>query len=196
MKKHTLIDNVDDLIELKVRKSKPILRTNTDKLIEWVPTALASIAAIRSSNDKTELGKRAALGILALGLQKGVVHLIKHTTNHVRPNPFDKHNSFPSGHTATAFMGAALFHEQLRGEEKGWATIGYAIAVGTGVLRLYQNRHWLSDVLLGATVGLLAVQASKKLVQLAPKMKTRLRVNDQRRRWMQQAPSLLQDNRN
>ena len=167
MKRHTLVDDVDDLIEFRIRRSKPILRTHADKVIEWVPTALAGAAAVHASNGTSEFGKRAIQGLLALGLQKGVVHLVKHTTNHVRPNPFDKHNSFPSGHTATAFMGAALLQAQLQKKDKAWASVGYAIAVGTGLLRLYQNRHWLSDVVLGAGVGVLAVAASRKLMQLA-----------------------------
>ena len=37
---------------------------------------------------------------------------------------------------------------------------GYAVAAGTGFFRMYNNRHWLTDVLAGAGIGILSVQAA------------------------------------
>lgn len=71
---------------------------------------------------------------------------------------FAGHNSFPSGHTATAFIGAEL----VRIEYGGWYGIGaYTIAAGIGFMRMYNGRHWLHDVVAGAGVGILSARVGE-----------------------------------
>lgn len=68
-------------------------------------------------------------------------------------------NSFPSGHTFTAFTGAEVLRREY-GEEYPWiAVAGYAVATFIGAMRVYNNRHWLGDVLAGAGLGVLSVSA-------------------------------------
>ncbi len=66
------------------------------------------------------------------------------------------YNSFPSGHTFTAFMGAELLRREYGEEYPGIAIAGYTVATGVGLMRIYNNRHWASDVLAGAGVGILS----------------------------------------
>ncbi len=65
-------------------------------------------------------------------------------------------NSFPSGHTTTAFFGAEMLRRELGEEYPGIAIAGYAVAAGVGFMRMYNNRHWVGDVLAGAGVGILS----------------------------------------
>ena len=66
-------------------------------------------------------------------------------------------NSFPSGHTFTAFTGAEILRREY-GEEYPWiAVAGYAVAVTVAAMRIYNNRHWAGDVLAGAGLGILSV---------------------------------------
>lgn len=65
-------------------------------------------------------------------------------------------NSFPSGHTMTAFFGAEMLRRELGEEYPGIAIAGYAVATGVGLFRMYNNRHWASDVLAGAGLGILS----------------------------------------
>lgn len=59
--------------------------------------------------------------------------------------------SMPSGHTATAFGLMASLAEDVR---PAWAKVGlYALATGTAWSRVYNNKHWTSDVVFGALVG-------------------------------------------
>lgn len=75
-------------------------------------------------------------------------------------------NAFPSGHTATAFMGAELLRREYW-ETSPWIGVaGYAVAAGTGFLRMYNNRHWLTDVIAGAGLGILAAEAAYWLYPL------------------------------
>lgn len=72
----------------------------------------------------------------------------------------DAFRSFPSGHTLAAFAAAAA----VSSETSGWwpATrwvIGPALYTGatlTGASRMYDNRHWASDVVVGAGIGTFA----------------------------------------
>lgn len=65
-------------------------------------------------------------------------------------------NSFPSGHTSTAFAGAEILRREY-GAEYPWVGVaGYGVATGVGLMRIYNNRHWTSDVLAGAGIGILS----------------------------------------
>ena len=67
------------------------------------------------------------------------------------------YNSFPSGHTFTAFVGAEIIRREY-GREYPWiAVAGYATATLIGAMRIYNNRHWLGDVAAGAGLGILSV---------------------------------------
>lgn len=65
-------------------------------------------------------------------------------------------NSFPSGHTCTAFLGAEMLRREYGDEYPAVAVAGYAVAAGVGAMRVYNNRHWGSDVLAGAGIGILS----------------------------------------
>ena len=66
------------------------------------------------------------------------------------------YNSFPSGHTLTAFLGAELLRREYGEEYPIVAIAGYTVATGVGMMRIYNNRHWPSDVLAGAGIGILS----------------------------------------
>jgi len=64
----------------------------------------------------------------------------------------DSYVSFPSGHTAAAFSLATVVALQYR--HSGWVPVAaYTIAAGVGLSRLAMDRHWASDVAVGALVG-------------------------------------------
>ena len=66
----------------------------------------------------------------------------------------DKYNSFPSGHTAVAFSMASVLSRQI---DTWWAYAGfYSLALSTGGARMYYDKHWLSDVFLGAAIGIIS----------------------------------------
>lgn len=82
---------------------------------------------------------------------------LKTLTRVERPDE-STYNSFPSGHTATAFMGAEFLRQEYKDVSPWIGIAGYAVATGTGFFRLYNNRHWLSDVVMGAGIGILCTK--------------------------------------
>lgn len=86
------------------------------------------------------------------------VTILKNTTHVSRPDD-DDYNSFPSGHTATAFSGATFLHKEY-GQYRNpmYSVFGYSMAAATGIGRQLNNRHWISDVLVGAGIGILSTE--------------------------------------
>jgi hypothetical protein len=94
---------------------------------------------------------------------------LKYGLNRTRPDGSDT-LSFPSGHTSTAFSLAAVTQSHY-----GWkaGVPAYALAAGIGLSRIESNRHHLSDVLAGATLGVLVGRTVTRLNgESAPKKKT------------------------
>jgi membrane-associated phospholipid phosphatase len=112
-------------------------------------------------------------GTEAVLVANGVTGLLKGTLGRARPfvsndtNPRDfrfgagfrstDRQSFPSGHTTTAFAAAAAVTSEIRRlHPKALpyvATVMYGGATLVGLSRMYHNKHWASDVALGAAVG-------------------------------------------
>jgi membrane-associated phospholipid phosphatase len=62
--------------------------------------------------------------------------------------------SFPSGHTTASFAVASVLATQYR-DSKWIPVAAYSVATLAGLSRIYDNRHWLTDVIGGAVVGTL-----------------------------------------
>lgn len=82
---------------------------------------------------------------------------LKRITKIERPDGSDFH-SFPSGHTATAFAGAEFLWQEYKDVSVWYGVSGYLVATGTGLFRIYNNKHWLTDVAAGAGIGILSTK--------------------------------------
>lgn len=129
-----------------------------DDYVQYLPAALPPALNICGLQSRHSLGKMALLegGSYLLGFL--VLKTVKQTIPVERP---DRRNdeSFPSGHTFMAFTGAEVLRREY-GDRYPWiAAAGYAVAIVIGTMRLYNNRHWVGDVLAGAGLGMLATSA-------------------------------------
>lgn len=92
-------------------------------------------------------------------IMSGTVFGLKKWTKVERPDG-SSNNSFPSGHTANAFMGAEFLYQEYKDVSPWYGIAGYVVATGTGLFRMYNNRHWFSDVVAGAGVGILSTKVA------------------------------------
>ncbi len=125
-----------------------------DNYLMFAPIAemyVADVAGVKSKNHWFDQTKNLFFSnLLSLGITTG----LKYVINKTRPDG-DSH-SFPSGHTTIAFTNAAVLCNEFSGTSPVLAYSGYAFAVTTGAFRVVNNKHWLSDVLVGAGIGILA----------------------------------------
>ncbi len=84
---------------------------------------------------------------------------LKHAVGRTRPDGSDSY-SFPSGHTSNAFSIASIANHHY-----GWKVGApmYALAAGIGLSRIEHDRHHLSDVIAGATIGLIVGRTVTRL---------------------------------
>ena len=132
--------------------------------------SLYLIGRVARRPDLTDFAWHGTEAVLVANVLTGV---LKGTLGRARPfvsndsNPRDFHfaggfgnadrQSFPSGHTSTAFAAASAVTSEIRRlHPKALpyvATVMYGGATLVGLSRMYHNKHWASDVALGAAIG-------------------------------------------
>lgn len=119
---------------------------------------------------RSDWGRMLVSDVASAAIMGGVVNTLKSTTNVMRPDGSNDH-SFPSGHTALAFMTATMLTKEY-GHLSPWVGVGaYTFATGTGLMRIANNKHWLSDVLTGAGIGILSTEFGYYIADLLFKEK-------------------------
>ena len=148
-------------------------RVRVDDYLQYVPLASVyglSLLGVEAKHNYVDRTLELATSYLALG---AIVNGIKYTVREPRPDG-SANNSFPSGHTATTFMGAELVRIEY-GEEHPWFAVGaYTLATATGALRVYNNQHWLTDVIAGAGAGILSARIGYWLLPYTRRMMHRI----------------------
>ena len=145
-----------------LRNSRTRLLTNfhseIDNYTQFAPAVLALGLNVAGVEGRSNLGRFAVSSALAYGIMAGIVNPIKYGAKEMRPDGSTR-NSFPSGHTATAFVSATILHKEYGLTRSPWYSIaGYGVATATGVMRVLNNRHWVSDVLSGAGIGIFSTE--------------------------------------
>ena len=138
-------------------------RVDVDDVLQFIPatTALSlNFVGIKSKNSFKNKVIILATSTILMGI---TVKFIKTATNELRPDA-STFNSFPSGHTANSFLGAELLYQEYKDQSFWYGISGYAVAASVGVLRMYHNRHWFTDVVAGAGIGILSTKMAYWLV--------------------------------
>ena len=130
------------------------VRLHFDDYIQYAPVAFYLTLDFMGVEAKHSFGERVAVAAVTYIAVTAFSQSVKYIVREPRPDT-GRRNSFPSGHTTTAFAGAELVRT-----EYGWgAGMGaYAVAATVGFMRMYNNRHWFNDVLAGAGFGILSAR--------------------------------------
>lgn len=128
-----------------------------DDFSQWAPAASVFALDAFGVESKNSLRDRSVILATSYMIMSGTVLGLKSITKIERPDGSSR-NSFPSGHTATAFAGAEFLWQEYKDKSIWYGIAGYAVATGTGLFRIYNNRHWLTDVAAGAGIGILSTK--------------------------------------
>lgn len=135
----------------------PTFSHHYDNYLQYVPAASVYALNLSGVKGRNKLG-RATISYAASALIMGVlVNSIKYTAKVERPDG-SSNNSFPSGHTANSFTNATFLHKEYGHKSPMYSIAGYSMSTFTAVGRGLNNRHWISDVLAGAGIGILSTQ--------------------------------------
>lgn len=136
-----------------------------DDYVQYSPAVAMLAMKAFGVESRSSWGRMLTSDAFSMVIMAGVVNAVKESVRRMRPDE-SNHRSFPSGHTATAFMCATMLHKEY-GHISPWISIGgYAVATATGVSRILNNKHWASDVLVGAGIGMLSTEIGYFLADL------------------------------
>jgi membrane-associated phospholipid phosphatase len=125
-----------------------------DDYVQYFPYAqlyLGDLVGIKAKNHWFDQTKNVFFGGMVTLV---LTHALKRGVGKLRPDGSSTH-SFSSGHTATAFLGGTILYHEYKESSLLYASSGYFFSTTAGGLRVVNNRHWVSDVLAGAGIGIL-----------------------------------------
>lgn len=151
------IPKLDDQIMNNVRQNYSGFHTTAADYLMWAPSA--SVYAMDAFKVRTqhtfkehlvlEAGSVLVTGALGFGMRKISENIDAYNSENTK---------FPSGHTANAFRGAEIVHQELKFSHPVLSYSGYVVAAGVGLLRIYDKDHFLSEVIAGAGLGILSTK--------------------------------------
>lgn len=134
-------------------------KVSIDDFSQYAPAATVYILNNVGVEGKSNLKDRSIILGTSYLVVAATVTGLKHITQVERPDA-SSFNSFPSGHTATAFAGAEFMWQEYKDVSVWYGISGYLVASGTGMYRMFNNRHWFTDVAAGAGIGILSTKVA------------------------------------
>lgn len=133
-------------------------KSEIDNYTQYSPYALILGCKLAGYHGRSDWGRFLVSTGLANVAMAITINSLKYSIKEMRPDNSSS-NSFPSGHTATVFTAATILHKEYGLTRSPLFSIGgYAVATATGVMRVLNNRHWISDVMAGAGIGILSAE--------------------------------------
>ena len=141
-------------------------KTSIDDYTQFFGPAMVVGLKLGGYEGRSDWPRLLASAGMSYAIMAGFVNGIKYTAKEMRPDGSTA-NSWPSGHTATAFVGATLLHKEYGlTRSPWWSVAGYGVATATGVMRVLNNRHWISDIMSGAGIGIMSTELGYALCDL------------------------------
>ena len=152
--------DINEEIKEEVWTETPHKKVSIDNYLQFAPAVAVYGLNLAGIKGKNNLGDRSMIYLISNIFLNTTVTSLKSLTGQQRPDGSSR--SFPSGHTTEAFASAEFMRQEYKDVSPWYGVAGYAAATATGLLRIYNNKHWLSDVVAGAGIGI----ASTKLAYL------------------------------
>lgn len=138
-----------------IRKHFSGFNNSLDDYLIFAPYAEFGILTLLKIKCKNDFINTTILIVKSELFMTAMVFPTKYLSHQLRPDSSDYH-SLPSGHTASAFVAATIVHKEFRHLGPWYGVGAYTLATGVAAFRMLNNKHWLSDVVTGAGIGVLA----------------------------------------
>jgi hypothetical protein len=150
------LKNVNNSIKNELR-AQHFSKVKLDNFTQYTPSLSVYALNAFGIHGKNNFKDRSIVMATAYIIMGASVSIIKKTSNVERPDGSNT-RSFPSGHTANAFLGAEFLYQEYKDVSVWYGVTGYVVATGTGLLRMTNEKHWLTDVATGAGIGILSAK--------------------------------------
>jgi len=161
------LQDLNEHVKNIIWTENPHSTTHIDNYLQFAPAVAVyglNLAGIKGKNNYFDC---TMIYIMSNIIMNSSVYIVKNLSHEQRPDGSD-YLSFPSGHTAEAFLSAEFLYQEYKDVSVWYGVAGYTVAAGVGFLRMYNNKHWLSDVIAGAGFGM---SSAKLTYWLYPKIK-------------------------
>lgn len=155
--KKDLLISSEDVYDFRQRNFSSF-HSSIDNYLPSVPIAAVYLFNLAGLKGKNRFINRTILIAIATPISDKIAHILKSSTAIERPDKSD-FESFPSAHTAAAFVAAEFLHQEFKDKSIWYSIGGYTTASIVGAFRILNNKHWMSDVFVGAAVGILTVKS-------------------------------------
>ena len=175
-----LDENLKDFAQDDMRSS------TTDGIADWTRPfgdskimfpAMAGGYLVGAVTGSKRLTAASLLGLQSLAIAAGITEGVKNIAGRERPNKTDDafnfngwsgdDKSFPSGHATHAFAVATVFALEYR-DSYIVPPVAYGLASLAAYSRINDNKHWVSDVVVGAGIGFLVGVLTHRLSPFRP----------------------------
>lgn len=130
-------------------------RDISDYGVASAPLAASWILKAAGLESRSTTKRMLLSNAMALAISSSIVKGLKLAIDAPRPDKSGD-DSFPSGHSSLAFVGATILHREF-GHHTPWLSVGgYAAATATQYLRLEHNKHWPHETFIGAGIGVVS----------------------------------------
>ena len=151
------IPKLDNKIMMSIQEHHPDFHTNAASYLMWVPSASVYVMDAFQLETPHSFTQHLAIDAGSILLTGGIGYGMRIISSNINAYKSDK-TQFPSGHTANAFRGAEILRQELKDNHPFWSYSGYVLAAGVGILRMYTQEHYLSEVLTGAGLGIISTK--------------------------------------
>ncbi len=151
------LKQLDNSTKATITTNHPGYKTTVDNYLQFAPAISVYALNVCGVKGKNNVRDRTMLYALSTIISTGFVKPLKYSIKSTRPDG-SGNNSFPSGHTTIAFASAEFLRQEYKHVSPWYGIAGYAVAATAGSLRVYNNKHWVSDVVAGAGFGILSTK--------------------------------------
>lgn len=171
------LTDINEDVKDEIWTESPHHNVPIDSYLQFVPAVAfygLTLAGVKGEHNLLDGTMIYALSNLIMGIS---VYSVKYITHEQRPDG-SNYQSFPSGHTAEAFASAEFLRQEYNNVSVWYGVGGYLVAGSVAYLRMYNNKHWLSDVVAGAGFGIASTRLSYLLYPKVKKLFSKTKMHD------------------